>query len=92
MVVRMRVNRSKTGKRRSHHALKAGRAVRCECGTLRVPHRACTSCGKYNGRVVLDVAGAAAREARRMKRREKELRASGHAAEAKKLEESTATK
>ena len=80
MVVRMRVNRSKTGKRRSHHALRAARAVRCECGALRVPHRACANCGRYNGKVVLDVAGAAAREARRTKRREKTLRASGHEA------------
>ena len=84
MVVRMRVNRSKTGKRRSHHALRALRAVRCECGALRIPHRACANCGRYNGKVVLDVAGTAAREARRMKRREKALRASGH--EAKKEE------
>ena len=78
MVVRMRVNRSKTGKRRSRHALRAARAVRCECGELRIPHRACANCGRYNGTVVLDVAGTAAREARRMKRREKALRASGH--------------
>jgi len=89
MVVRMRVNRSKTGKRRSHHALTAARATKCECGALRVPHRACKQCGKYNGRVVLDVAGRAVRVARRNKRREKELRASGQ--ESKK-EESTVAK
>ncbi len=79
MVVRMRVNRSKTGKRRSHHALTAQRATKCECGALRMPHRACAKCGKYNGRVVLDVAGTAARAARRAKRHEKNLRASGKA-------------
>ena len=59
------------------------RAIKCECGALRQPHRACASCGKYNGKVVLDVAGRAAREARRMKRREKELRASGQSTEKK---------
>ena len=81
MVVRMRVNRSKTGKRRSHHALKAVRATRCECGALRLPHRACASCGKYNGKVVIDVVSRAARTARRDKRREKELMASGQKVE-----------
>lgn len=77
MVVRMRVNRSKTGKRRSHHALTAVRATRCECGALRLPHRACLSCGKYDGKVVIDMVARTARTARRDKRREKELMASG---------------
>ena len=90
MVVRMRVNRSKTGKRRSHHALAASRATKCECGALRMPHRACAQCGKYNGRIVLDVAGIAVREARRSKRREKNLRASGQTSSSEK--ESTAAK
>lgn len=77
MVVRMRVNRSKTGKRRSHHALAAGRLAKCECGALRVSHRACPSCGKYNGKVVIDIVGRAKRQARRDKKRQKELRAAG---------------
>lgn len=42
-----------------------------------MPHRACADCGKYNGRVVIDVVGRAAREARRATRRQKELRESG---------------
>ena len=83
MVVRMRVNRSKTGKRRSHHALTASRATRCECGALRLPHRACASCGKYGGKVVIDVVARTARTARRNKRREKELMASGQKVEKK---------
>lgn len=90
MVVRMRVNRSKTGKRRSHHALTAARATKCECGALRVPHRACAKCGKYNGRVVLDITGRAARDARRSKRRDKNLRASGKAAPEKESTAATA--
>jgi large subunit ribosomal protein L32 len=77
MVVRMRVNRSKTGKRRSHHALTAVRATRCECGALRLPHRACATCGKYDGKVVIDMVARTSRTARRDKRREKELMASG---------------
>ena len=75
----MRRNRSETAKRRSHHALKAAGLARCECGELRIPHRACPHCGKYNGRVVVDIVARAAREARRQKRREKELRESGQA-------------
>lgn len=77
MVVRMRVNRSKTGKRRSHHALKAASLGKCECGALRMSHRACAECGKYDGRVVIDVVAHAKRESLRMKRREKALRAAG---------------
>ncbi len=77
MVVRMRVNRSKSGKRRSHHALTALRAVKCECGALRLSHKACASCGKYNGKVVIDMVARATRTARREKRHQKELRASG---------------
>ncbi|MBI5456281.1 50S ribosomal protein L32 [Candidatus Kaiserbacteria bacterium] len=77
MVVRMRVNRSKTGKRRSHHALVAASLAVCECGAPRVSHRACAECGKYNGKVVIDVVARAKREARRDKKKQKELRAAG---------------
>lgn len=77
MVVRMRVNRSKTGKRRSHHALGIPRVAKCECGALRMPHRACTNCGKYNGKIAIDVVARAARSARRDKRKAKRLRESG---------------
>ena len=77
MVIRMRVNRSKTGKRRSHHALQAVRLARCECGELRQSHRACPNCGKYNGKIVIDVVARAEREVRRAKKRQTELRESG---------------
>jgi ribosomal protein L32 len=80
----MRVNRSKTGKRRSHHALIAGRFITCECGALRQNHRACASCGKYNGRVTLDVVARAKRDANRAKRREKAMRESGQVSQSEK--------
>ncbi len=86
MVVRMRVNRSKTGKRRSHHAIAGQRLATCECGALRVSHRACPNCGKYNGRVVIDVVARAKRDVRRAKRKEHELRASGQVTETKEKE------
>ena len=50
---------------------------RCDCGALRVSHRACPQCGKYNGRIVVDVVAREKREARRAKKRQTELRLSG---------------
>jgi large subunit ribosomal protein L32 len=83
MVVRMRRNRSETAMRRSHHALKARGLAKCECGAARVPHRACVACGKYNGRVVIDVVARAARTKKRNARHEKALKASGNFREEK---------
>jgi len=77
----MRRNRSETAKRRSHHALVTSRSVRCECGAMRRPHHACPECGKYNGKVIIDVVARAKREQRRLKRKDTELKASGRATE-----------
>jgi large subunit ribosomal protein L32 len=55
----MRSTRSHTGNRRSHHALAEKALVTCECGATRVSHRACSSCGRYNGRVAVDHAKVA---------------------------------
>jgi len=82
----MRRNHSQTAQRRSHHALSNVRVSRCDCGELRVSHRACPNCGKYNGRVVIDVVARGKRDARRAKRRETELRESGQATEKKEKE------
>ncbi|MBX3373475.1 MAG: 50S ribosomal protein L32 [Phycisphaeraceae bacterium] len=41
-----RQSRSRQGKRRSHHAISATRAVVCpNCGNPKLPHAACRSCG-----------------------------------------------
>lgn len=77
MVVRMRANRSKTRKRRSHHGLSAVRVSRCACGAEKLPHRACASCGKYGETVVIDVVAGAKRKERRSARKEKALAGSG---------------
>lgn len=82
----MRRNRSQTRQRRSHHAISAVRTSLCECGARRLTHRACPVCGKYNGRVVVDIVAKQKREARRTKRREKELRESGQPTGAKEKE------
>ena len=54
---------SQTGQHRAHHALKAQGLQYCECGAPKVSHRACPVCGRYKGRVVLDLAGKAATRA-----------------------------
>ena len=83
MVVRMRKNRSQTAMRRSHHAISSVRLSRCECGEMRVSHRACPSCGKYNGRVVIDVVALAKRSTRRSLKHQKGLKESGQITESK---------
>ena len=78
MVVRMRHNRSQTGQHRAHLALKAHSLVKCECGNMRVSHRACPVCGRYNGKVAVDVAAKAqARAERRTKKAEHDGTAKG---------------
>jgi len=63
--------------RRSHGAIAAMRASKCECGAMRLAHRACPSCGKYNGKMILDIVAQKEREQRRTHRKEKALRESG---------------
>ncbi len=87
MVVRMRRNKSQTAQRRSHHALLGMTTGKCECGALKLSHRACPECGKYNGRIVIDVVANAKREARRTKRKQTNLRESGQITADSKKEE-----
>ena len=67
MVVRMRHNRSQRGHDRSHKKLAARTVALCECGAARVSHRACPQCGRYRGRVVVDVAKKAQAKAAKKK-------------------------
>lgn len=71
MVVRMRTTRSRTGNRRSHHALQAPIFAVCKnCGENYRPHHMCQACGFYKGRVIIDMkAKNDAREARKQAKR-----------------------
>jgi len=74
MSVRMRHTRSHTKNRRSHHALKEPRLSACsECGVQHIRHRACTACGNYRSRAVIDVTKKALKKEKKAKEREKEL-------------------
>ncbi|MDO8510288.1 MAG: 50S ribosomal protein L32 [bacterium] len=64
----MRSTRAHTGNRRSHHGLGEPRFSICQdCGSRHTSHRVCTVCGKYNGRVVIDVAKKLAKAEKKRK-------------------------
>lgn len=53
-VPKKKTSKAKKNMRRSHHALSGVNLVSCpECGEAVMPHRACLSCGSYNGRQVI---------------------------------------
>lgn len=48
--------RGRTGKRRSHHALKKIKLANCaKCGEAVLPHHMCLVCGTYAGREVIKI-------------------------------------
>jgi large subunit ribosomal protein L32 len=50
-----RHSKSRTGKRRSHDHLVAPSIGPCpNCGEPRLPHRVCSKCGFYRGRLVIE--------------------------------------
>ena len=66
MVIRMRHTRAHTANRRSHHALTKPRLSKCgDCGAQYLRHNACSTCGKYRGRAVMNVTKRAERSARK---------------------------
>lgn len=94
MSVRMRHTHAHTANRRSHHALKEVQFTNCEkCKTAILRHTACTNCGMYRGRQVVDVATKLKKTEEKRKKREAEAKGvslpktSKKKAEAKKEEE-----
>ena len=66
MVVHMRHTSGHTRNRRSHHALKVARFETCkDCNHKHLMHRVCGNCGKYRGRVVVDVLKKVVKAARK---------------------------
>lgn len=64
MVNHMRHTRHQTGIRRSHDALKAAGSILCtDCGQPKLKHVMCGNCGKYKGKVVVDLAAKADKKA-----------------------------
>ncbi len=56
MVNRMRHNRSQRGSTRSHHALKGIALTKCpDCNNPVMRHQACSNCGKYRGKVIINL-------------------------------------
>lgn len=55
-VPKKKTSKSKRNMRRSHHALSAPQLSECaQCGSKKLSHHVCPSCGYYAGRQVLEV-------------------------------------
>ncbi len=65
MVVRMRHNRSQTGKTRSHHALSKPALSKDEAGNAHLRHRISKATGMYRGRKVVDLAAKLEKKAKK---------------------------
>ncbi|HYC54811.1 MAG TPA: 50S ribosomal protein L32 [Candidatus Binatia bacterium] len=58
-VPKRRTSSSKKRKRRAHDALTLPQWIECaNCGERIQPHRACSGCGHYKGRRVIEIAEA----------------------------------
>jgi large subunit ribosomal protein L32 len=57
---------------RSHHALTAQTLSVCpDCKAKRISHKVCANCGKYNGRVVVDVLAKTVKKEKKLKAQSK---------------------
>lgn len=54
-----RTSKARRNRRRAHDALSRPAASTCpNCGETKLPHRACPTCGHYNGRDAVEVEDA----------------------------------
>ncbi len=75
MVNHMRHTRSQTANRRSHHALKGARLTLCpDCKSPMKSHMACLNCGRYKGKVVIDMAAKLQKKEKKTKAKAAEAR------------------
>jgi large subunit ribosomal protein L32 len=87
----MRHTKGHTRNRRSHHALKEPHLVKCQdCGELHLKHRVCENCGKYRGKVILDVEKATVKKEKKAKEKRLEMEQAGKKTSANK-DETTST-
>ena len=55
-VPKHKTSKSKRDKRRTHHKIGAPDISVCkDCGQPSLPHHACSKCGKYRGRQVMNI-------------------------------------
>jgi large subunit ribosomal protein L32 len=53
-VPKKKTSKSRRDMRRSHHKLSAIQVSECSnCGSYKLPHHLCDSCGHYNGRLIV---------------------------------------
>ncbi|CCO22530.1 50S ribosomal protein L32 [Maridesulfovibrio hydrothermalis] len=53
-----KTSKSRRNMRRSHDHVATPNVIYCECGETIIPHRACSSCGNYKGRQVINTEDA----------------------------------
>jgi len=53
-----KTSKSRKGMRRSHDHVATPNVVLCQCGEPIISHRACSACGNYKGRQVLNTENA----------------------------------
>jgi len=64
-------SKSRTGKRRSHHAISTKNLVSCpKCKEQILPSRVCSNCGTYKGKVVIDVLKGLDKKEKKAKQKE----------------------
>lgn len=81
-----RTTSTKRDLRRSHHALSSKQAALCSrCGNAVLPHRACSNCGFYKGKEVINVLAKLDKKER--KKKEKEIASQKKEKEQEKTEE-----
>lgn len=74
MSVRMRINKSQTRDRRSHHGVTEPRISACEkCSELKMRHTVCEACGTYRGKQYIDVKARQEKQMKRIKRKRREM-------------------